>query len=389
VSERAWPTQSARGAAETAIGDDDPHRDWDLQPEAHANTLPPEAGALKRVLQSPEIKHIMQRYSECDREAVRQQARYRRALNILLVLAYSTALSGLFASSVHLILTYVPDIQPLLVLIHLALLLGLALVAAWVNRAIPREKWLAARGEAEQLRVALFDHVLAADQAVEDAELPLLPLKLAYFRRYQLDIQLRYMGGRGTQLARTVGLPLWLTLAMIAIAIFVAGFGLAFLAHVADEYGLPVPDWILLATRMESAERTASWAFPLLALSTVYAFMLSQRRGVSEEARAGTRYLAIFKNLNFLKEAAYEEVRRRAEDGDRATVASFVGLVHGLMIAEQSQWISFQSLVDHKDALLAGGSAAGLTKIFSGQFAVNSEPKEQNHRGSMNAYQEV
>jgi hypothetical protein len=75
VNERAWPTPPDPSAAEAAIGGDDPHRDWDLRPETHAYTLPPEAGALKRILQSPEIKRIMERYSERDREAVHQQAR--------------------------------------------------------------------------------------------------------------------------------------------------------------------------------------------------------------------------------------------------------------------------------------------------------------------------
>jgi hypothetical protein len=373
VSERAWPTQSAPSAAEAAIGGDDPHHDWELRPETHANTLPPEAGALKRILQSPEIRHIMERYSERDREAVHQQARYRRGRRNLAILAYCAALTGLFALSVHLILAYVPDTQPLLVLTHVVLLLGLLIVAAWLNRADPRTKWLAARGEAEQLRVALFDHVLAADEAGEDAELALLPLKLAYFRRYQLDVQLRYFAQRGKQLVRTVGLPPSLTLPTIAIALLVLGFGLAFLAHVADEYGFPVPDWALLAIRMDRAERIAGWVFPLLALSTLYAFL--SQRSVSEDARAGTRYLAIFKNLSFLRDAAYEEVRTKAEDGDNASVARFAGLVHGLMIAEQSQWISFQGLVDHKDTLLADRSAAGLAELFAGHFAATPEAR--------------
>ena len=376
MSERAWPTPPAPSAAEAAIGGDDPHNDWELRPETHANTLPPEAGALKRILQSPDIKRIMERYTERDREAVHQQARYRRGRRNLVILAYCAALTGLFALSVHLILAYVPDTQPLLVLAHVVLLSGLLIVAAWLNHADPRSRWLAARGEAEQLRVALFDRVLATDQAVQDAELALLPLKLAYFRRYQLDVQLRYFGGRGKQLERTVGLPLSLTLPTVAIALLVLGFGLAFLAHVADEYGFPVPDWALLAIRMERAERIASWTFPLLALSTLYAFL--SQRSVSEDARAGTRYLAIFKNLSFLKEAAYEQVRRKADGGDGASVARFAGLVHGLMIAEQSQWISFQGLVDHKDTLLADRSAAGLAELFAGQFAKNPEARGQN-----------
>jgi hypothetical protein len=317
----------------------------------------------------------MERYSERDREGVRQQVRYRRVRRNLAALAYCAALSGLFALSVHLILAYVPDVQPLLVLIHVVLLLAVLVVAAWLNHADPRTKWLAARGEAEQLRVALFDRVLAADQAVEEAELPLLPLKLAYFRRYQLDVQLRFFEQRGKQLVRTVGLPPWLTLPTIAIALIVLGFGLAFLAHVADEYGFPVPDWALLATRMDRAERIAGWVFPLLALSTLYALM--SQISVSEDAHAGTRYLAIFKNLSFLKDAAYEEVRRKAESEDQASVARFAGLVHGLMIAEQSQWISFQGLVNHKDTLLADRSAAGLAELFAGRFA---EARDQNQQ---------
>src|SRR5262249_32503707 len=120
-------------------------------------------------------------------------------------------------------------------------------------------------------------------------ELPLLPLKLAYFRRYQLDVQLRYFEQRGEQLVRTVGLPPWLTLPTIAIALIVLVFGLLFLAHVADEYGFPVPDWTLFAIRMDRAERIAGLVFPLLALSTVYAFIM--QKSVSEDARAGTRYL--------------------------------------------------------------------------------------------------
>jgi hypothetical protein len=43
------------------------------------------------------------------------------------------------------------------------------------------------------------------------------------------------------------------------------------------------------------------------------------------------------------------------------------------MIAEQSQWISFQGLVDHKDALLADRSAAGLAELFAGRFAETRE----------------
>lgn len=361
------PKEITQSAAELAVGADDPVGDWKLMPDRHAAGLKVPAGALKRVLEAPGIMSIMSRYTERDAEANTQQKIFRDTMKRVRWLAYSAAASGLIALSLRVYLEYVHDIQPAVVFLHVVCLLWLAFEIARLNRRDPRTKWLAARGEAEQLRVALFEKVREAKETPAAGELPLLPLQLAYFRRYQLDVQLRYFKGRGRELVRPADLSPWLTRPAVIAASTALVTALVLAIHVAAEYGLSVPDLALLSTRLDYAERIALWVFPFLFVSTLYAVVVSQH-SVSEDARNGSRYLALEKNLAYLKAEAYEDVRVKAEDGDRETVARFVGLVHDLMIAEQTQWISFQGMVEKHDNILAGQSAKGLAELFAGRL---------------------
>jgi hypothetical protein len=300
-------------AAEAAIGEDDRSADWELRPEEHAALLPVQAGALKRIISRPgDIPRLVARYVDRDTEANRQQRRYRSARRWVKRLAYAAAGTGLFALSMHLILGYVSDLQPILVGAHALLILSLAVCAAWINGADPRSKWLSARGEAELLRVALFDRVLASDEPVTPPELPLLPLQLAYFRRYQLDVQLRYFQGRGKEFTRPAGLPRWYTAPMIAVVIIASALAALLFGPLAFEYGLDVPNALILPFDFQHIEPLARWSFLALALSSIYAIVLTQQN-VSEDNRNGTRYLALHRNLAFLKDEAYERVRKAAE----------------------------------------------------------------------------
>src|SRR5215831_9370134 len=166
--------------AENAIGRDQ-NEDFILSPEAHAEILPSRAG--QRVLTTTEVKGIIESYGREDSNAVRAQGLYRRGRRIVDWLAILTAATGLLACSWHLFMSYVPDPQPIVVIVHVLLLIGLVGSAAWLNWTDPRTKWLKARSKAEQHRVALFDRVLAASEPQKEGELPLLPLQLAYFRR--------------------------------------------------------------------------------------------------------------------------------------------------------------------------------------------------------------
>ena len=356
--------------AENAIGRNR-NDDFILSPEAHSEILPPQAGPLKRVLTTPEVKGIIESYGNEDREAVDAQRLYRRARRIVDWLAILAAATGLVACSWHLFMSYVPDPQPTLVIVHAFLLLGLVGSASWLNWTDPRTKWLKARSKAEQHRVALFNRVLAANETHQDGELSLLPLQLAYFRRYQLDVQLSYFKNSGRRLERTVGLPAWITVPSVIVAAGALLVATAYLLNLADERGLVISNVVLKEVRMERAEQLAYWIFVALSLSTVYAIAMT-RPAVSEEQRTCARYLALFQNLDFLKTEGYERVRRAAEAGDNDTVAAFFGLVHGQMLAEQSHWLSFQGHFESRDHLLAWPSAIGLASVIGDHPAASS-----------------
>ena len=221
--------------------------------------------------------------------------------------------------------------------------------------------------EAEQLRVALFKRVFAARQPVHPGEIELLPLQLAYFRRYQLDVQLRYFEGRGKELFRLAGCSVAFTSLIVFAVAMAALVAIAMFLHVAHEHGWLRPGAHILAVNVEQIEGVAWWAFLALALSSLYAVLVAQQ-DVTEDERNGARYPTHHANLSFLRTAGYEHVRRAAEAGDRSTVERYVQLVHEVLIAEQAQWISFTSMVETGDRMLAESSAVGLAELFADRF---------------------
>ena len=354
--------------AEAAVGVDDPGADWILRPAAHADALPDRAAALRRVLQAAPVRAIMDRYRDQDDEAGRQQKRYRAARRRIMALAYATAGAGLLALSMHFVLGYQSDLQIALVAIHVLSLVWVIIDIIRLNRLDPRRKWLEARGEAELLRIALFDHVFAAhDDHYPGAEIPLLPLQLAYFRRYQLDVQLRYLQGRGRQLIRAAGFPAWFTSICLIVALVALALAIASAIHFAHEQGVAIPGFMISLIQPQLVEEIAAWAFLALVVSTVYA-ILTTHQNVSEDQRNGTRYLALYQNLKFLKDHGYEAARQAAEAGNRAQVLKFVELVHDRMRAEQNEWVSIQRMVEGHDQLLASSTARGLTDLFPERF---------------------
>ena len=73
----------------------------------------------------------------------------------------------------------------------------------------------------------------------------MLPLKLEYFRRYQLDVRQRYYRGRGTQhKAAAWHNNRWLTASMMFTTTSIA-VGTLVALHMAAAWDLSIPSWIL------------------------------------------------------------------------------------------------------------------------------------------------
>jgi hypothetical protein len=157
-----------------AIGRDDEGADWKLSPKEHAEGLPPEAGALKRVLERAELKDLIARYYEADPAAKTAQARYKRTGSMGLYAAtIATLVGALFLFPVDLWLT-----DPLRNTASAVQIIGLViafLAARLLALARPFNVWMQKRAEAEIARVELFDRIVRADEAVQEDEITLFP----------------------------------------------------------------------------------------------------------------------------------------------------------------------------------------------------------------------
>ncbi len=330
--------QSITERAEAAIGRDDAGADWQLRPQEHARTLPPEAAPLKRVLERTELQQVMLRFRTADAAATAAQARYKRmgrtglyaatiatlvgALFLLPIDAWLMGPAGAVASTAQ--------ILALLTAFFAARLLAFAK---------PFDAWMKQRAEAEIARVGLFDAIAQAKEDNGAAELPVQPLMLAYFRRYQLDVQRRYYRGRGGQHAaavwrnnRWLSASMWFTVLSLAIAI-AAGL------HVAASFGMPVPQQ--LATWSAAIPRPDAHRM-VLALGVVASglYGLGVARSLMDlDERNASRYLTTADNLDYLVETGLQQARDAAAAGRAEPVLEFIAQVQGQISTEHQEWI--------------------------------------------------
>lgn len=331
---------SAAISAEAIVGRQG-SMDWDLKPEKHAAILGPEAGPLRRILQRSELQEIMAGYRVADANAKAAQRRYRR-------LAVTAALTGFAVVALGGVrLLPLDDVLPKSVALSLSIL-QFALLAVSILSSLalallkPFDTWMHERAKAETSRIALFKSVLAADEAPSAAELPAWPLKLEYFRRYQLDVQRAYYLGRGAEHARAVKRASTLrVLALLLVGI--AGLPLAF-----SILGLErVPAWMsaLLDPLASPEETTQRILLCASVLGGGLQGLLASYSLLSQSERNATRYLDTARNLDDLSARPLEEARAAALAGEAGPVLAFAALVHEQISSEHREWIALRTLV--------------------------------------------
>lgn len=321
-----------------AIGKDDPGTDWQLRPEAHARSMPTQAGALKRVLEGPELQQIIQQFRVTDTAAIAAQARYKRIGRISLYAGtIATVVGALF------LLPLGDWLKGSLALAGSALQIGSMLVAFLASRILlvtkPFDAWMKQRAEAEIARIELFDRITRTELAHKGDELPLLPLKLEYFRRYQLDVQQRYYRGRGTEHAGAMRRNnAWLKLSF-ALTIISVLLGLLLGARLAADW-LPVlrawvPDWSNELARLELNRVLLT----LGVLASAFYGLGVARSLMDLDERNASRFLTNAENLDYLSRTSLPQARQAAEDGRSDDVYEFIQRVQGLVSSEHKEWI--------------------------------------------------
>ena len=331
-----------------AIGRDDPSADWILEPQEHAARLPPEAGALKRILARAGHREIMAQYFQGDTKALSAQARYKRAGRVALGASLGATLIGaafILPASQRL----PPDVHSLATVAEYCLLFFAFLAARYIALARPFDAWMKQRAQAEIARRQLFNDVYRRGGRPRGRAAP-AAFEARYFRRYQLEVQRRYYDGRGRQHARAAGhtkvwrgTSLGLTVAAGCVVVL-ASLSLLSLPETAAADLLQIA--VDYAAWVRSDDR---WLLAIgVAASALYGFAAA-RSLINLDERNASRYLTTWDNLNFLHATQLDYVRRRAAEGDRAQVDQFVARIQALISSEHQEWVRWREMTPEPD----------------------------------------
>jgi hypothetical protein len=324
--------------AASAVGQDDDATDWRLSPDEHARRLPPEAGALKRVLQRPELNAIIARYLQADAAAVKGQRRYKRIGRLgLYAASIATAVGALFLMPLE---TWLKGSAAASA--SAAQMLGLA-AAFFASRLLamakPFEQWMKNRAEAELARVALFDLVMDIAEEARPGEIALLPLKLEYFRRYQLDVQRRYYQGRGAEHAAAVWRNNRLLRASMLITLASVTIGAVSALHLAAAWQVPLPNQLRALSQDLAGGHTNRLLLGLGVIASALYGLGVARSLMDLDERNASRYLTNAANLAYLTKVDLPAARAAAERGSVEDVRAFVNNVQALITSEHREWI--------------------------------------------------
>ena len=190
---------------------------------------------------------------------------------------------------------------------------------------------------------------MGAQEAPLSGELPLLPLKLEYCRRYQLEVQSRYYGGRGKEHEVAAGhTDKWrqVKLALTVLSVFLALLAsLPILAYLFAYLQATPPAWVGQTVDIVHAFHIERWLLALgVAGSALYSYTTA-RSLMDLDERNASRYLTTHDNLEFMKEQGSEKARQSAADGNEEQVGVFVDRVQSLISSEHKEWVRLREML--------------------------------------------
>jgi hypothetical protein len=208
----------------------------------------------------------------------------------------------------------------------------------------PYEQWMRLRAAAETHRLNLFQLVCGlrsgvAEPTPREGELPLLPLQLEYFRRFQLAVQMRFYKGRAEQHRKTARKQ---SIAMAGVA-----FAAALVVGLSSVPGLePLLDGL-------GVGGNDLLAFFGLTLPVVYQSQESVKLMLGDRRNA-LRYDTTSENLRHIAQGL-DAVRARVAEGDRDSFRRFAAQVNEQVSTEHREWLKLRG-----DVAGAGGPAVVL-----------------------------
>jgi hypothetical protein len=294
--------------------------DYMLAPTQHTASLAESAPALCRILRRAKMEAAARQYERLDADAVAAQWKFKRNMTQANWAVFATAtLSAATMATGLLAAPFGKGMETaLLICLGLAAVLTGAFASMWLFRVREGsllEVWMRARAAAETARLSYFTTLLREHDAGA-AELPLPILKLEYFRRYQLDVQIAFYAERGRAHQQSAEWTLLLGGLAVALASFAAG--------AAGLLGAVATQWASLAA--------------LGVIGTALASFAATREAMNQDRRNAERYRRTLAALETLR-GRLDEVRLGVLMGSTDVLEEFVAAVHEQVSLEHRQWL--------------------------------------------------
>jgi SMODS and SLOG-associating 2TM effector domain 1 len=320
-------------AAVDALGTAGPD-DWKVQPTSHAKELEARVPALAAIVRGSEPRTLAEQFEEDDKQALESQAKFKRTANranwaVLFTAVFSAALlvSALSIKDAK----GSPNKRVLAVFGVCGVITG-ALGSMWVYQTREGrllDDWKSARAAAEALRWQYFEKVTSLESLNAESAIPLPLLQFEYFRRYELDVQIKFYAKRAKEHKHDA--DYWMKLSSYSVALASISAGLA---------GLD-PAWVAVAALGSVATALGSFA--------------STSDSVNQ-SRTNAEIYSKTKDALGQLQGKLDEVRAAAAAGERDPIKQFVAATHEQLAAEHRQWLkaadSIQPAIDKLEETL-------------------------------------
>jgi hypothetical protein len=299
------------------IGVDSPN-DYRLSPVEHAEQLRASAPKLAAVLTSTAPVELARQYAEADSEALVAERTFKRwVIRANWAVLATATVSALLMAAALLGSTLGALTQTILIVLALAGVAagGIASMSLFrVKEGRLLEDWMMARARAETKRLSYFSYIANASAGPVDPQLELL--KLEYFRRYQLDLQLAYYKGRRSRHRNSAERTLDISAASVLVAAIASG--------AAGVLGALRSEWAALGS--------------LAVFGAALQAFAAAREALNQDRRNAERYDNTAQALQGLRERL-DDVRLGIAAGSASVLGEFVGAVQDQLSLEHRQWL--------------------------------------------------
>jgi hypothetical protein len=312
-----------------------------LSPLEHAAQLKTSAPKLAAILTRSAPVELARQYAEADTEALVAERTFKRWVIRANRAVLGTATVSALLMAVALLAVRLGGLTQT-ILIVLALM-GVA-TGGFASMSLFRvkegrllEDWMTARARAETKRLSYFNYIVNSSVGPLDPQLELL--KLEYFRRYQLDLQLAFYRTRRSGHRNSAERTLDISAGSVLVAAIASG--------AAGVLGALRSEWAALGSLAVFGASLQAFA--------------AARESLNQDRRNAERYDNTAQALLGLRERL-DDVRDGIAAGSASVLGEYVAAVQDQLSLEHRQWLegaeNMQAAVARLEKALSSGEGA-------------------------------